>query len=487
MPEINYKDLKKYLKKFTPVYLIYGEEMLYKASLNDLLDAFIPADKRSHNYDPLDGTDENIQEAIERVNTYSLLAGTKVVAICDSNIFYAKQDKGKLLEEAKKAHDNEDNKEAARYLLNLMGTLKLSLEDLRPENRSEALKKALKDDTAILADDLWVGSIISYCVENNLTVPSSGDSADRLQKAIEKGFPKGNHLIITTDMADKRRKLYKTIKEKGMIIDCSVPKGISKKDKDAQVAVLKEKMNAILKQFGKTIEQDAFKEMYEMTGFDLATFSDNLHKLVNYVGERKEITVDDVKSVLKRTKKDPIFDLTGAVSKRNIEDSLFFLDSLLDEDKFHPLQALAGLINHIRKFLLIKGFVESPQGGSWYAEIPFNYFKSDIMPEIQAYDRTLLDQIESWENMFSGNQKTDDQSTAKKTKKKKDKWMADFMIAKTHPYRLYNLLQECEKFTKDELIAALEILSEADMRLKSTGQNPKLILEDAIFRICRKE
>jgi len=89
MPEINYKDLKKHLKKFVPVYLIYGEEMLYKTSLNELLDAMIPADKRSHNYDPFDGTDENIQEALERVNTYSLMPGTKVVAICDSNIFTA--------------------------------------------------------------------------------------------------------------------------------------------------------------------------------------------------------------------------------------------------------------------------------------------------------------------------------------------------------------------------------------------------------------
>ena len=487
MPEINYKDLKKHLKKFVPVYLIYGEEMLYKAALNELLDALIPADKRSHNYDPFDGTDENIQEALERVNTYSLMPGTKVVAICDSNIFYAKQDKESTLEKAKDAYDKEDNKDAARYLLNLMKILNLSLEDLQPENRNKTIKETLKIDTDILDDDLWVDSIINYCVENNLDVPSSGDSADRLQQAIEKGFPKGNHLIITTDMADKRRKLYKTIKEKGLIIDCSVPKGDLSADRKAQEAVLKESKNAILEQFGKTIEEDAFKKMYEMTGFDLRTFTQNLEKLVSYIGKRKKITVNDVESVLERTKKDPIFEMTGAVSNRNIEDALFYLDSLLADDKFHPLQALAGLANHIRLLLLIKGFVESSHGGSWYAEIPFNDFKSYIMPEIQAYDRTLLDQIESWENMLSGNQDADDQGATNKTKKKKDKWMSDLMVAKTHPYRLYILLKESERFTKDELIAAFEILSEADKRLKSTGQNPKLILEQAIFRICGKK
>lgn len=492
MPEINYKALKKHLKEFVPVYLIYGEEMLYKASLNELLDAMIPADKRSHNYDPLDGTDENVQVAIDHVNTYSLLSGSKVVAICDSNIFYSKQNK-EILENAKEAYDNEDDKEAARYLLNLMGNLKLSLEDLRPENRNKPIKKILNIDTDILDDDLWVSNIISYCVENNLAVITSGDSVERLQSAIEKGFPKGNHLIITTDLADKRRKLYKTIKEKGLIIDCSVPKGDLSKDKKAQEPVLKERMNAILKQFGKTIEKNAFGAMCEMTGFDLRTFTQNLEKLVSYVGERKEITVDDVEFVLERTKQDPVYELSNAIASRNIEMTLFILDSLLADPKFHPLQALAGLANQIRRLLLVKGFIESSYGGDWDYWIGLGYlrnewptadFKNYVMPAIQEHDRALLDQIKSWEN-----QEADDQSTTKKAKKKKDTWMSDLMIVKNpnSPIPVYKLLQNSERFTKDEIIAAFEILSEADKRLKSTGQNPKIILEQAIIRICRKE
>ena len=491
MPEINYKDLKKHLKKFVPVYLIYGEEMLYKASLNELLDAMVPVDKRSHNYDPFDGTDENVQEAIEHVNTYSLLSGTKVVAICDSNIFYSKETKESILENAKDAYDNENDKEAARYLLNLMGTLKLSLEDLRPENRNKTIKEIINPNTDILDDDLWVSNIISYCVENNLAVPSSGDSAERLQNAIEKGFPKGNHLIITTNLADKRRKLYKTINEKGLIIDCSVPKGDLSADKKAQEAVLKESKNAILEQFGKTIEENAFKKMYEMTGFDLRTFTQNLEKLASYIGKRKKITVNDVESVLERTKKDPVYALSNAIASRNLEMTLFVLNSLLGVDKFHPLQALAGLANQIRRLLLVKGFVESSYGEDWDYWVGLGYLKSEwptadfknyIIPAILEHDRALLDQIKSWENL-----EADDQSTTKK--KKPDKWMSDFVIVKNpnSPIPVYKLLQNSERFTKDELISALEILSEADVRLKSTGQNPKTILEQAIIRICRKE
>jgi len=65
MPEINYRELTNYLKDrktgdFAPVYLIYGQELLYKNSLDSLLDAIIPANKRSLSYEPVEDTNENI-------------------------------------------------------------------------------------------------------------------------------------------------------------------------------------------------------------------------------------------------------------------------------------------------------------------------------------------------------------------------------------------------------------------------------------------
>lgn len=50
MAEINYKELSNYLKDretgdFAAVYLIYGEELLYKNSLEALLDALMPGTK----------------------------------------------------------------------------------------------------------------------------------------------------------------------------------------------------------------------------------------------------------------------------------------------------------------------------------------------------------------------------------------------------------------------------------------------------------
>ncbi len=485
MSVINYKKLKKYLEDpekdtFASVYLIYGEELLYKMAFEELLNALIPGSKRTLNYDPIDGADENIHEVIERINTFSLLPGGKVVAIRDSRIFYSKHDENRLLEKAKEAHDDNDILKSAKYFISFLGLLNLSYDDVSKTDRIEKLKLNGK----------WLDKIISYCLDNSLTIPAGKDDAETLQKAIEKGFPKGNHLIITTDMVDKRRSLFKIINEKGMIVDCSVPKGDRKADKIAQEAVLDERMKTILAQSGKKIDRGVYQALCEMTGFNLRTFSDNLEKLINYIGDRKKITISDVESVLKRTKLDPIYELTNSVTDRNIENSLFYLNSLLSGgDIDHPLQLLAAITNQIRKLLVIKDFVESSLDGSWNAGVSFNHFQRSIMPMIKKHDELLLQQMEDWEKALSEDVVTGDQKPQKKKTKKKSKTGTDLLIAKNpnNPYPVYKMMQKSVKFSKQDLLTSMEHLSKADLRLKSTGQNQKLILEEAIFFICQSK
>ncbi|MBW2011004.1 MAG: hypothetical protein JRG68_00380 [Deltaproteobacteria bacterium] len=481
MPEINYKDLKNYLndqqnEPFSPVYLVYGEEYLYKRVFEELLDAMVPVSKRSLNYEPVDGTETDVYDLIERLNTFSFFSGTKVVALHDSRIFYSKQDATKILEKAKAAYDQKDMKKAAKFLAALLALMSVSFKDMGNQN----IRDILKMDADGFSDGKWLDEVVTYCIDEGFSPPVAEDHAKVLQKAVEKGFPKGNHLIITTDMADKRRGLFKAIKKTGVIIDCSVPKGDRKVDKDAQRTVLCETMNTILSQNQKQMDNSAYTAMYEMTGFDLRTFSGNLEKLVNFVGDREIITLDDVNAVLKRTKKDPIYELTGAISDRNMEDALFYLNSLLNSD-FYPLQILAAMTNQIRKLLVVKGFAESSQENDSYATVRFNHFKTDIMPAMLAYDRHILNQWEEWENILSENR---DGSGKTREKKKKT---TDLVIVKNpnNPYPVYLMLRKSEGFTKDELVDALECLNKADRKLKTSAQSHKLILEEVIIHICR--
>lgn len=489
MPEIHHKALKTHLdkiregrdtQKFAPVYLIHGEALLYKSALEALLDAMIPDQQRKFNYQAVDGTNGNLEDVVERLNTYSLLGGTKVVALCDSKIFYSKQDEGQLLKKSQEAFDGQDIHTAAKYLLSLLGILNLALDDISGENP----KKTLKTDGDASGDKNWLSEIIKYCTENNLSVTSEESDIVLLEHAIEKGFPKGNHLIITTDMVDKRRKLYKIIKSNGIIVDCSVPKGDRHADRIAQEAVLTERMDALLLRHGKTADRRTYQAMVELTGFDMETFSGNFEKLINYVGDRKEITVKDVAFVLERTKKDPIYELTNAVADRNVEQALFYLNSLLT-DNFHPLQILASITNQVRKLLLIKDFVESSHGNSWYSEMKYGPFKDKVMTAIQSYNRELLSRMEQWEDMLS-DLDSPDKKTGKKKVKKKILQATDLEIP-NNPYPVYKMLLNSDKFTKNELIGAMEHLSQADSRLKTTKQSPRIILEEAVLWMCNAE
>ena len=154
----------------------------------------MPKKNRSFNYQVIDGTNGHIEEVVERINTYSLLAETKVVAVCDSKIFYSKQDEGRLLQKAKEAYDAQNIKEAANLLLSLLGILNLSFDDVSEANRI----KSLKLDSEASSDHEWLDKVINFCKENNLFIPSEKYNVDILPQAIEKGFPKRNHLAFVS-------------------------------------------------------------------------------------------------------------------------------------------------------------------------------------------------------------------------------------------------------------------------------------------------
>ncbi len=54
-------------------------------------------------------------------------------------------------------------------------------------------------------------------------------------------------------------------------------------------------------------------------------------------------------------------------------------------------------------------------------------------------------------------------------------------------YPVYQLLKKSERFTKTDLSEALELVNEADIQLKSSRQDPKIVLEKLIMFICQTQ
>jgi DNA polymerase-3 subunit delta len=486
MSEIAFKALQSHLQSvetnktaFAPVYLLHGDEYLYKQALERLLDRLLPVAERSVRLTTVDGSDASLQQAVNELNTYSLLPGRKVVVISETRVFYSQKNRDPLLDKARNAAEAGKLKAAATAFgayLNLAG---FTLEDVLPSGpAADRLRRQWGEDKAAGLEKL-----LDYCHSRGLATDTGG-GADLLAAAVEKGFPRDHHLVLTTDLADKRRKLFKLLKETGVIVDCGVPKGARFADKQAQEQVLRDQAQIMLKSHGKTLGPQVFEHICAITGFDLRTFSQNLEKLAVYVGERPEITVGDARKVLARTRSDPIFELTNALFQRDADGALFYLQRMLKQE-LQPLQILGAIINQLRKLLLAKDFVTTAGSGAWVPGMAYGRFKNTVMPLLQSQDQALATRLAQWSQAL----KTNDAPSgrAKRGRGKPPSLKSDLVLAKSpqSAYPVYQLLLKADKFGLTDLLSCLKRVQRADLRLKSSRVDPVLVLENLVIRICR--
>lgn len=486
MPEIAYKDFDRFVanhNSFASVYLICGEEFLCETVYKKLVNTLLKGEDASLNLESIDGSSGNTLEALENMATFSFLGDGKIVALTNTRIFYSRKDDMLFLEKAKEAFDKKEFKKASKYLLNVLSLNNLAIEDVQHKKATSFLKI----DFTVFGGSKWLDILIAFISENGYKVPVHTDESKKMQEAIIRGFPENNHLIITTEVVDRRRVLYKTILKHGIIVDCVVAKGNLYADKKNQELFLRESMNKILVKYNKKMDPTAYQALCEMTGFDLRTFSNSMEQLSIFTGKRDTILLDDVTSVLKRTKIDPIYELTNAISNRNCEDALFFIKSLL-KSEFHPLQLLRTMINSIRKLLLMKEFTESSVGNVWNRNMQYYNFQTEVMPVIVKYDKEFSDKIRKSDDKYQKKIKLKEIKKAN-TKVKSKKTPTDIIIAKNpkSPYPVFLSLQTSSNYSMMELLKAFKFLAQADMRLKSLGNDSRLILEDTVLKICRKK
>ncbi len=286
----------------------------------------------------------------------------------------------------------------------------------------------------------------------------------RLTALISKGLPVGTFLIISAAAVDRRGTLFKCIRENGIAVDCTVPTGARQSDIQEQNRFLKHISEKILKFAGKTMDGDGFRELVELTGFEPATFADNVKKLVAFTGEKKRISAQDVSLMVGRTRQAPVFDFTNALFEKDIKRTLFSLNSLM-RSGFHPLQVLKATANQLRKVFAAKSFIETVNRHNrdvWTKDQPFNRFRQVTLPEVAAVEKSFAEGIDP---VFA---------------------KSDLFLAPTprNAYPLYQTFRKADHFSFHELERMLSDLGDLDAKLKSSSANPWTRLEDFAVRTC---
>lgn len=112
------------------------------------------------------------------------------------------------------------------------------------------------------------------------------------------------------------------------------------------------KIKAVLSAKGKSINDFATKLLFDYAIGDLAKIMLDIDKLVAYVGERNEITVDDIKTLVTQSLEYKIFELTDALSKKDGNKVYAIIDDMKGKkEEYKTLPAL--IYAHFRRLFMV--------------------------------------------------------------------------------------------------------------------------------------
>ncbi|KGR78559.1 DNA polymerase III subunit delta [Ureibacillus manganicus] len=295
------------------------------------------------------------------------------------------------------------------------------------------LKKALtmNEELEIMTFDLEE-SPVDFVIDEADTFPFFSDrklviakNASFL-KASEKGKEKIDHDLVRlenwlknpSDFAvtifvapyeklDERKKITKQMKQHSIMLAAE-----PLKENDLNVWVL-----SAVKNYGKTINNDAIDKLIEMVGVNMLQLQKEIEKLSLYLGEDSTITIQLVEDMVAKTLEHDAFKMLNAYLAQNVAEAIQIYHDLLRQ-KEEPIMLVGLLASNLRTM-----------NNVYYLQKK-GYHPTQIAKQL-----------------------------------------------KVHPYRVKLMLEQKNRPSEERLLKALNKLSEIDLMLKSVSGNRERFLE----------
>ncbi len=253
-------------------------------------------------------------------------------------------------------------------------------------------------------------------------------------------------LLISAGKVDKRKTLFKTFEKIGKIHSFT---GWSVDDRDWQTHA-ESWVDQELRDRGKKISEEALAEFALRIGANARQLSNEVEKLILFVGERNIIHAGDVNAIVTRNKHAKAFTLGDALGDRNLAQVLRTLDEelwvLKSGSQRSAIGLLYGLISKVRILLLIK---EMLREGWIRAEADYSRFKMmlsklpvDLFPAEKRFNPLTM-----------------------------------------NPYILFKALPQAARYESNELIFGMEVLLQCNQHLVLSGLDEALVLQRALVQI----
>ncbi len=296
---ISYQTLLKQFKEedFTSVYLFYGEEKYLQQEFLFRLAKNYLGSEAEFGLEKIDGPEHDLESIIAGLNERGLFTRRRIVVI----------ENPPYLAPPRKKEDREEHAEA-------------SAPDNQEERNTELLREYME----------------------------SQDSGER-----------DSIIVYLSPGADRRRRLYKLIDKKGVVVECASLKG------ESLAAWIRKKAE----QLGKKIDRAAVEKLLLAGDHNLHYLSKELEKYCAYLGnDHDTITMDTVETLFSGDLQGNVFKLADALAEGNLNEAQDFLNLLLQRRE-QPLLIFFMLTRHYRMLLQAYSLLEEGRSGGDLASI----------------------------------------------------------------------------------------------------------------------
>ena len=418
--------------------LLFGDDLQVHESCKRVLDLVVPEEQRGFNFERFDGRSAPWDQIEASLMTPPFLPGIKLLWVENAPYFFSREQKGELGEKLLELWRDGKRDEALKLLVDLLvleGWTQEQWDRLEPSS-AKALSALLDADGGDAQEE--VAALLSYGKSRDVDLAQrKGPQGHRLATLLDEGLPEWGFLLLTAVQVDRRTRLYKRFEEIGAVLYLGLERDRSGKISRER---LLEFVNQRLGQSGKSVEPEAREMILARAGDELRGLQQELDKLVLFVGERPAIRAGDVASIFADQGEGWIFDLTRAIGERDAAGALSQLARLLAQGE-HPLRLLGTVASEVRRLLSARQLLETDFARVWKRGMSYQQFQQTVLPQ----GAPLLTR---------------------------------------NPYADYMCFQRAERFSRADLRAYMEGIFDADLRLKSSGGQGRLVLEKLLLGMC---
>jgi DNA polymerase-3 subunit delta len=176
-----------------------------------------------------------------------------------------------------------------------------------------------------------------------------------------------------------------------------------------------------------TVEADAARELVDALGADMMMVSNELEKLILFVGQKKRITIGDVETIVLAAKQRSLYELTDAISAKDRVRALSVLNALLASEEGEE-----AAIGHI--YMLARTFRQM----------------------LVILEKNVRDSRAIWQALWQG-----------------------FRLP---PFAADDVIRQARRYkSRRDLTRALRLLTRADLALRSSPASKRLVLEKLVL------